>query len=109
MKNAIFTALHTTGWIKDRITNAATKRFVTAVGLKEGIVYVRVIDKDAEFKGIKLSAEYWSTGRNILESTKCLINSTDSHDVMTTKISDFLHKIECEISSSYAVRLMRAA
>lgn len=98
-------AIEAAGWSTEGGT-AAVKNFDSAVGPKKALIWVsRHPDQEGN---ITVSGEFWSEGRNIVESNGLLLNVEMSIGQIPRRIEHFLKKLEVKIRDSYAVRLLES-
>lgn len=81
----------------------ATKIFDTAVGPKQAAVHFSWGSADDGFAG--LNATYHSEGRNVLESTLCLIGKGDDPNAVARTVQAWAAAADAAVLDSYAARL----
>lgn len=97
-------AMH--GWLPVDDITLASKLFDTAAGAKEAFVY---LDASApEDPNNLLHGQYWSEGRNILESHCVLIPKGADAATVRELAATFVRRAEDAVGCSYAVRLLRS-
>lgn len=96
------------GWAPfDKGIAIATKEYQTTVGLKEAVVYLyesSLLDERGPL--LMLSGHYYSEGRNVLEPHTVFIPKNADADSRYELVKAFIEKVDSEIASTYAVRLL---
>jgi len=91
-------------WRPEWLPNAMARNYETAVGLKEALVWIVPAQSGL---ALKLSAEYWSEGRNAVSCCFSTILVAEEEEVAISKVSAFLVDVEKSIAETYAVRLLK--
>ena len=91
-------------WRPELLPNAMSRKYETAVGLKEALVWIVPAQSDS---ALQLTAEYWSEGRNALSCCFSTILVAEEEKVAISKVSAFLVDVEKSIAETYAVRLLK--
>ena len=91
-------------WRPELLPNAMSRKYETAVGLKEALVWIVPAQSDS---ALQLTAEYWSEGRNALSCCFSRIPVAEEEEVAISKVSAFLAGVEKSITETYAVRLWK--
>jgi hypothetical protein len=101
---ALKEALFKLGWAPARGSALAIKGYPTAVGIKQAVVYLQLAAADHAYM---LQGDYFSEGRNILESEFMMIPRNTLPHALTDLASVFASRTDHVISESYAARLLR--
>ncbi len=104
VREAFLKQLEQDGWkILDPKWHTAVAQctFATAVGPKVAHVYLSEGHDDFSFQ-----AEYYSEGRNILESCTVVVPSDIDSSALSKALSGFTESIRQKVRSSYAVMLL---
>lgn len=95
----------THGWTPDRIiSNAATRQYMTAVGLKQASLRVTVCRTT---KATYIWPEYQSEGRNAVANCIGHIAATATEAEALAALDAFVVKLDAAVSRTYAARLLR--
>lgn len=96
------------GYSPDRlIPTFAHKEFLTAVGLKTGVV--RVVVPDNDLGQIWLMGEYLSDGRNALVGCMAIMSQDADEATLYAHVDKFSQDVDNAVANTYAGRLLNAA
>jgi len=85
-------------------TALARKLYLTAVGYKQALVYL----EDWPNSNVAvLTGDYWSEGRNILESLRETISVEADGETICRQVDRFVAQLDAKVAESYAMKLLR--
>lgn len=104
MKDLIIAQLEQHGWKKDRIVDAFSKVFKTAVSPKRASIWLRL---DHEFPRWWLTdGDFTSAGENVLAATSTMLPLDMSPAALEHAITAFVEEMESKIAGAWSVRLL---
>lgn len=97
--------LQSLGWKMLESVAVARKTFETAVGPKDAHAYLGHLRKDGA--SFLLTGDYWSEGRNVLESAVTLVPREATGAQLEASVGRFASSVETLVGQSYAVTLLQ--
>lgn len=103
------------GWTKEVMSHwtveyTTFKQIFPTEQSHEGRIYVKPMSPNAnDEEVIGLEGEFMSRGENALRSTHVYLIESDSDEVLTQKIQQYIQDADIAINQSYAMRVMRVA
>ena len=91
-------------WRPELLPKAMSRKYETAVGQKEALVWIVPTESDS---ALRLTAEYWSEGRNALSCCFSTILVAEDEGEAISKVGAFLADVEKSVAETYAVRLFK--
>ncbi len=105
MKDKIIAGLAQFGWQKDRIVDAFSKEFKTAVVPKRASIWLRL---DREFPRWWLTdGDFTSAGENVLAATSVMLPVDMTDPEIEQAIAAFVAEMERKVAGAWSVRLLR--
>ena len=108
LRDLVVEALAAAGWVANPGGTAlALKQYETAVGIKEAQAYLGNLPSSVD--NASLDGQYWSEGRNVLESAVVLIPKNADGEQVRSLATQFADQADTAVLQSYAARLLRNA
>lgn len=108
LRDLVVEALAAAGWVANPGGSAlALKQYETAVGIKEAQACLGNLTSSVD--NASLDGQYWSEGRNVLESAVVLIPKNADGEQVRSLARQFADQADTAVLQSYAARLLRDA
>jgi len=104
MKDAIVAGLALHGWRKDRLVDAFSKIFETAVAPKRASIWLS-FDKECS-RWWLTNGDFASAGENVLAGTYAIFPSGMSQTSIEQTVAALVSEMERKIAGAYSVRLL---